>query len=59
MHGMCVPVLHTFSVCVREASQAARAEAGLVVPCAVDLRSILVFILTHQCVGVVEVTVDG
>lgn len=28
----CIPVPHTFNVCVREASQAARAETGLVVP---------------------------
>lgn len=52
-------VVTAFCVGVREASQAARAETGLVVPRAVGLLSILVFILTHQCVGVVEVTVDG
>lgn len=57
-HGTCVPGPHTFSVCIREASQAARAETGLVVPRAVVL-SYLVSIVTHQCVGVVEVTVDG
>lgn len=51
-------VVTAFSVCIREASQAARAETGLVVPRAVVL-SYLVSIVTHQCVGVVEVTVDG
>lgn len=56
---MCIPVPDTFNVCVREGPQAARAETGLVVPRAVGLLSILVFILTHQCVNVVEVTVDG
>lgn len=56
---MCIPVLDTFNVCVREAPQAARAETGLVVPRAVGLLSILVFLLTHQCVDVVEVTVDS
>lgn len=59
MHCMCIPVPDTFNVCVRESPQAARAETGLVVPRAVGLLSILVFVLTHQCVGVVEVTVDG
>lgn len=59
MRAICIPVLDTFSVCVREASQAAGAEAGLVVPRAVGTLSILVFILTHQGMDVVEVTVDG
>lgn len=59
MHGMCVSVPDTFNICVQEASQAARAETGLVVPRAVGLLSILVLILALQCVDVVEVTVDG
>jgi hypothetical protein len=55
-HGVCVPV--TFDVGVLEALQAAGAETGLVVPCAIDLLCVLVLTVTDLCVAVVEVTVD-